>query len=276
MTTIFDRIFDLTHDIERVILDLVSATTPWLAPIIPAYMAYDNMQVVLGFPAGLALIGGLVVEFLGLAAIHTTVQFWRWNDAKQPFRAPVGVAAITGAFYLTVIITVNVILDAGRVPAVEIAAKALLSLISVAAGVVVALRAQHALRLSALATQARQAQSDKDAERRREDDHRQELERLAADERMREMELRHAERMERIRLKATQEKPPESRRKDSGEIETRRFPADWRRLSPEQKIELASMTPDDIATAAGISDRSGRDWKARLNANGFHQPTPSA
>jgi len=212
--TNFDRLQELTRNLERVTLDLVAATTPWLAPLIPAYLAGHNMLAVLGFPLPLAVIGAAVVEFLGLAAVHTTFQFWQWNETGTgTFRAPTRVAGLVGVFYLAIVITVNVILEVGRVPAVGIAAKALLSLISVAAGVVLALRSQHARRLVEIQQQAvsrleqAKAELEREAEYQRQQatlalERQRETDASAAQERLRAMELRHAERMERMRLKS--------------------------------------------------------------------------
>lgn len=153
------KIEKLTRDIERIGLDLLAATVTWLPPLIPAFLAAHNMIAVLQFPSWLALVGGVVVESLGLVSIHTTFQFWNWNEnRREGGPAPTLLAASTGAFYLSVVLTVNVLLDIGISPAVHIVAKALLSLISVPAGVVLALRAQHSRRMH--------DQQQKEAERR--------------------------------------------------------------------------------------------------------------
>lgn len=51
------------------------------------------------------------------------------------------------------------------------------------------------------------------------------------------------------------------------------FPSDWRKLSRTQKRELAGMTPEQIAGRAGVTERTAFTWRAKLNANGFHEPT---
>jgi len=165
------KIENFAHEAERVILDLVAAFTPWLAPIIPAYLAYRNMVGVLAFPNWLALVGGAVVEFLGLAAVHTTFQFWNWNATNAGAKAPTLIAGATGAFYLLIVLSVNVILEAGTVPATQTLAKTLLSLISVAAGIVLALRAQHSRRMADKVNDEKEAQAERERLRqeRRED-----------------------------------------------------------------------------------------------------------
>jgi pilus assembly protein TadC len=110
-------------------------------------MTYQNMTGNLGFPTWAALIGGAVVETLGLSSVQTAVTFWSWNDskAKATPKAPVFLAILTGLFYLTTVLTVNALLD--NAPAVSVLAKALLSSLSVCAGVILALRAGHSRRI---------------------------------------------------------------------------------------------------------------------------------
>ncbi len=138
--------------LEHRIIDTVSATTPWLAPILPAYMVYSSVETRLDFPAWVAIATGLAIEFLGLSAVHTTFQLWSWNQkAAEANRAPVWVAGLTGTFYLAVVLTVNVVLDLGRADWQSILAKGLLSTVSIIAAIVLAVRAQHSRRLSDLA-----------------------------------------------------------------------------------------------------------------------------
>ena len=148
----------LTRMVEGVLVDNIAATVPWLAPVVPAWLAYHNMTGVLEMPGWIGLVGAAVVEFLGLSTVSTAFSLWEYNDArrKSDQAAPVWVAIITAGFYLAVVLTVNVILDSS--PAVERVAKGLLSTLSIAAAVTLATRAQHARRL--------QAAVDERAERR--------------------------------------------------------------------------------------------------------------
>ena len=94
---------------------------------------------------------------LGLAAVHTAFQLWQFNKIKNqkdetaPFRWAVGGVAV----YLVIIITVNILLEAAYTDDLfsfesiaSIGAKALLSLLSIVAEFVLALRSQHAQRLT--------------------------------------------------------------------------------------------------------------------------------
>ena len=131
--------------VEGLLIDAIAATSPWLAPLIPAYMTYTSMVERLGFPVWVALAGAGVVELLGLSAVTTTVQFWSYNDRRASRRAPVFIAALTAGFYLAVVLTVNVLMD--QAPAVDKWAKGLLTSLSICAALILALRAGHARRL---------------------------------------------------------------------------------------------------------------------------------
>jgi hypothetical protein len=77
---------DIVSRIEMFAFDTVAAISPWLAPVIPAFLTYTHMSGALGYPQWVAFIGALVVECLGLAAIYTATQFWDYNDAKATER----------------------------------------------------------------------------------------------------------------------------------------------------------------------------------------------
>ncbi len=135
--------------LESMFIDAIAAVTPWLAPLIPAYLVYSNMTEQLGYPPIFGLVGAAAVEFLGLSAVHTATTFHQWNDAHQRERAPFWFAFGAGLFYVIIVLTVNAALDIWRGnEGVKILAHALLSLLSVDAAVIIAIRAQHARRLN--------------------------------------------------------------------------------------------------------------------------------
>jgi hypothetical protein len=148
--------------IEATLIDTISAVTPWLAPLIPAYLVYRNMTTQLGYPPLFGLIGAAAVEFLGLSAVHTATTFWQWNDDHKNEHAPFWLALCAGLFYILIVLTVNAALDIWRgSDGVKIFAHALLSLLSVDAAVIIALRAQHARRL----TERQSAKDERKAQR---------------------------------------------------------------------------------------------------------------
>lgn len=134
-----------THLLEGVLVDNISATTPWLAPIIPAWLAYRNMVGKLGFEPWVALVGAIAIEFIGLAAVNTALELWQYNDSKRQkdASAPFGIAFAAGLFYIVIVITVNALLDISVELPVRVASIVLLSLLSVDAGMIIAIRSQH-------------------------------------------------------------------------------------------------------------------------------------
>ncbi len=138
--------------LEHRIIDIVSAVAPWLAPIVPAYLVFKNTQSHLGYPWPISLVTACAVEFIGLASVHTSIQFWTWNNEKRKIDddAPFWVAIGAGAFYILVVLTVNALLEVAGNTA-NVWANAILSLLSVDAAIIIALRASHARRVAEIA-----------------------------------------------------------------------------------------------------------------------------
>jgi hypothetical protein len=155
----------LNRATESLLIDIIASYSPWLAPIVPALMTYQNMVTHLGFPHWAGLAGAAVVETLGLSSVQTTITFWSWNSmrSKSAPRAPLALAVFTGLFYLATVLTVNAMLD-NTAPIYRIA-KALLSSLSLCAGVILALRAGHAQRLADMDQQRQQRREERAAVR---------------------------------------------------------------------------------------------------------------
>lgn len=138
---------DLIRAVEGVLVDLIAAISPWLAPVIPAWLVKTNLSGPLGMPEFVAWTGAAVVELVGLSAVHTAFSLWDYNDTrrKSDQRAPVWVAAVVAVFYLAIILVVNVALHPGTF--VERLAITLLSLLTAIAALILAVRAGHARRL---------------------------------------------------------------------------------------------------------------------------------
>lgn len=137
----------LTEEAERTLVDNLAATAPWLAPLAPAYLAYQATTDMLRFPIWVAATVGMTVEVLGISTINTALTFWTWNREKNKTdkTAPTWIAFLAATFYVGVVITVNVLLDGGTT--LEKLAKGLLSSLSVAAAITLALRSQHSRRV---------------------------------------------------------------------------------------------------------------------------------
>jgi hypothetical protein len=137
----------LTNAMERTLVDNLAATAPWLAPLAPAYMAYQAMINVLGFPIWIAFAIGGTIELLGISTINTALTFWSWNKQKNKSdpAAPMWLATAMAGFYAVIVLVVNVLLDHSTV--IEQIAKALLSSLSILAAITLALRSQHSQRV---------------------------------------------------------------------------------------------------------------------------------
>lgn len=142
------RLTQIINSAEDTVITFVSVVVPWLVPVVPAYLTYNHVHnpTELNFPVWVSFTVGIVVEALGLSSMYTTFQFAnhnrRYKDSKN--HSPVWIAIATYVFYLATILIVNVVLDVqNNLNTGHIWAIALLSLLSVPAGVLISVRAQH-------------------------------------------------------------------------------------------------------------------------------------
>jgi len=155
------------NKIKSFVIDAVADVAPWLAPSIPAYLVYQNTSDKLGIPFPFNLFAAIAVETLGLASVHTALEFWRWNGEKRKSdnTAPFVVAVAATMFYMVVVLTVNAVLDYTVTLYAQIFAKALLSLLSLDAALIVALRAGHARRMSDIEDDKRERKAERQGAR---------------------------------------------------------------------------------------------------------------
>lgn len=142
----FERVNDWIRESESSIVNFISAFAPWLAPIAPAFMTYYHAVNALEFPVAVAIPVAVVVEILGFSTVSTYIALWfsnRRNKAESK-RAPVGLVVVAFSFYMALIIFANVLLDAfpGEKWAL-ITVRALFTLQTVPAALIVAVRTQH-------------------------------------------------------------------------------------------------------------------------------------
>lgn len=143
---IFEKISNVVNSAEDSIINLLTVIAPWLVPVIPAFLTYWHTNRDLGFPAWVAWTSAIVVEVLGLASMRTSISFFEHNKrySKDTNKAPFWLAVSTYVFYLLVILAVNVLLDiTNNIKWTNILAIALFSLLSVPAGLLISVRAQH-------------------------------------------------------------------------------------------------------------------------------------
>lgn len=228
----------LTDTLERVLVGNIAATVPWLAPVIPAWMAYHNMVTVLHFWPPIALIGGLTVEGLGIATVNTAVKFWQHNRERiaqrqsrikgkkkdnkpqiqglAPFQMAVGMAS----FYLIVVLLVNVALDDADI--VQRGAKLMLSLLAPVGAMTIALNAEF----SNLLNKAEQKRKERKVSRE----------------------------------KNVSGKLSETFQEDKKVLETSPKFDDWRKVPPSERLKMANMSEAEIKEEYHLSDKNASNW----------------
>lgn len=145
----FEKLNEWIRDTESSVVNFLSAFAPWLAPIIPAYMTYSHATNVLGFPFLVALPAALVVEILGFSAVSTFLAFWFYNrrNVAATKKAPIYIVVVAFGFYLALILVSNVLIDASIGTKWEltaiVAVRALYTLQTIPAALIVAVRTQH-------------------------------------------------------------------------------------------------------------------------------------
>lgn len=235
---------------ERTLIDNVAATVPWLAPVSPAYMVWHNAVNLLGWPAWVAWMVALAVEGLGLSVVSTAFSLWKQKSSSFY------VAVITTAFYLTLIITVNVALELGASAWI---AKALLSLLSIPAAVTIALRSQNAQDLESQQAAAAQAYELKRLELEQ-----AERMKIEAEEReyRRQTDAEERARRHELRLLKEQGKVSESFGNNLPVFASygKKY-SDWRQVPANERERIHNMNTRQVMEAFGVSERTATNWR---------------
>lgn len=151
---VFDKINAFIRNVEGSFVSTISAIAPWFAPLPAAVMSFMHMTGVLGFDAWVAWAVAITIEILGFSTISTWLSFWSWNRRYQSKdslkRAPMGFVFGAFIFYLTIVISMNVLLDAaGYFPdvlnekVIIVVVRGSLTLLTIPAGLIIATRVQH-------------------------------------------------------------------------------------------------------------------------------------
>ena len=273
---------DFSQDLERTGLDTLAAILPWIAPVTTAYVTFGNVQTHLGFSEPMAWVMAAVTEGLGLVTIHTSYSLYIYGERNGRQLGPSVIASLAAGFYLLVIIVVNVILELGYVEPIKITAKALISLLSVVAGVILALRARHASRL--LADDQDRAKSEADATaqavaaerraaRQREND--ADLRRIEAEERRLDKAAERAYKLEKLKIEIQSrmddqldtKKPSTSPISSTGnQLDTIGQPARIANVRQFRALMASSTNgerptgPDDLTARFGVARTTARRW----------------
>lgn len=231
----FDKLNDWIRNTESSIVNFISVFAPWLAPLTPSYMTYQHATSILHFPDYIAIPAAILVEILGFSAVSTFLAFWFHNKKSQANykRAPIEVIVIAFIFYLSLIIFSNVLLDAfPNERWAEITVRALFTLQTIPAALIVAVRTQHRDLLSEI--------------------RREKLQKLS-------------ENLQKDELEVTEKIEQEHK-------VTENFPKDWRKLRPlmsyEQVIQIAQLTSTGIKEFSrknNVDERTVTNWRTYAN-----------
>lgn len=99
--------------IERGALLLVSRLGPWLSPVPPAYFIARAAEKHLTAAPWVAVTMAVAVEAVGIAAIHTTLRAYTWNQEKRKTdpAAPLWLGIVLSVAYLVIGILLAVLLE---------------------------------------------------------------------------------------------------------------------------------------------------------------------
>lgn len=148
----FDRANDFIRNVEGSFTNFISSIAPWGAPLPAAVMSFMHMTSVLEFQPWVAWVVAGTIEILGFSTISTWLSFWMWNRRykSEVRQAPMGFILFAFGFYLAIIISMNVLLDASKYfPEVLnqfviiIIVRGTLTLLTIPAGLIIATRVQH-------------------------------------------------------------------------------------------------------------------------------------
>jgi hypothetical protein len=232
-----------TRAIEGLVIDLIAAISPWLTPLLPAYLTYTGLVNVLRFPTWAALAAAVVIETVGLSSVVTTNQLVDYNDSRlrSEQRAPIVLSMLTAVFYLGVVLSVNVLLDGGSSVDAKIT-KGLLSSLSICAGIILGIRSQHARRIEANLEVREERKTLRNTRRD-----------VAQD----------AQVAQNPQVAHTAQVAGRDRR-----------PTDWRELTSADRQSLIGLSPEEIrAGYPEIAFRTAQQWaqRVRMNGNGTGQ-----
>jgi hypothetical protein len=95
------------------IVRIISNVTPWLSPIPSGYFVARSVYNHLSVPILVAIIIGLIIEFLGITSVYSYLWLTEWNISKRKTdkSAPAGIALLFCLIYLGTTITLSVVLD---------------------------------------------------------------------------------------------------------------------------------------------------------------------
>jgi len=139
--------------LELVANDTIAGLVPWLAPIPTAYSVFRAGYAGLGWPAWVATLGALAIEGLGVSAASTAMMLYSYNqdkDKSQPSAVKhFALAVSAGGLYLISALALIGLVEVAGISGSARYVPLVFPFLSLAAVVILALRADHKRRLLA-------------------------------------------------------------------------------------------------------------------------------
>jgi hypothetical protein len=150
---------------EKQIVKLVAKLAPWLAPFPSAFFVARSAMVHLALPLPVAVVVAAILEFLGLATVHTALWAHDWNAQKRKTdpSAPTALAVALGVVYLVATLGLVVFLEVW--PVLATYAPALFPVLAVVGALNLAMIAQQERREAAVEAQKAEAREKRRARR---------------------------------------------------------------------------------------------------------------
>lgn len=182
---IFDWIVRQLDRTEVSFITFVAKIVPVIVPIIPAQIGYKNVtntEYGLGWSPTLGWSYAIAIEGLGYAAIYIGMRFWEHNRKLRETdeKAPLFGVVVIYIIYICVTLFVNALLDyKANLEIYKVIATAMVSLLSVPAGLLMGISAIHTERTIAREQANAREEEERQAEReqRRNERERQRIER---------------------------------------------------------------------------------------------------
>lgn len=136
--------------LESTAVEVVANLAPWFAPLPTAWLVWDRTVLHLRWPWAVGLLAGATLELLGVGILATAIEHYNYNEGKRKTdpAAPLWISLVLAALYFVTAEGLTVVLDVW--PMMATIAPALFPVLSVAAFVLLALRAGHQRRLAAI------------------------------------------------------------------------------------------------------------------------------
>jgi hypothetical protein len=136
--------------LETGAVDFVARTVPWFSPLPTAYLTAQATVRHLGWPGGMGVVAGAIIEGLGLASVATALELREYNATRRKSdpKAPFGLTVALAGVYLASVTALTVVLDTA--PRLATYAPLIFPLMSLTGATLLAIRADHRQRLAAI------------------------------------------------------------------------------------------------------------------------------